>query len=174
MSEYARVRTSGQWSADDGAEETVRVAGVECCATPDGAEWSGRRRRTPIAMFGRSERRPILSSADVQMPVHKAVPLALVEFFTGFEATALTDVSQALFALCFIPIRSVYWLLVSAGFWQDCLAELGSTAGVHSVPAVVAFFVANVGLTSLQLFWTTKILAGIRAKLAGDEIKKNS
>ena len=78
MSDYARVRTSGQWSADDGAEEAVRVAGVECCATPDGAEWSGRRRRTPIAMFGRSERRSILSSADVQMPVQKAVQLALV------------------------------------------------------------------------------------------------
>ena len=77
MSDYARVRTSGQWSADDGAE-AVRVAGVECCATPDGAEWSGRRRRTPIAMFGRSERRSLLSSADVQMPVQKAVQLALV------------------------------------------------------------------------------------------------
>ena len=68
--------------------------------------------------------------------------------------------------------RTFYWPYVSLHFWADSVAALRGEAGtapaVHSGAAVALFLVANVGLTGLQLLWTTKIL---KAATGGDKAK---
>ena len=83
---------------------------------------------------------------------------------------------QAAFAVLFILFRTFYWPLVSFHFWSDSMAALSADdaapPGVpraHSVAAYAVFLVANLGLTSLQLLWTTKI---VRAVMGGDGAKK--
>ncbi len=48
-----------------------------------------------------------------------------------------------------------------------------SPGGVHSVPALLFLFVANIFLTGLQVLWTGKIVAGI-AELLGGGAKKRA
>lgn len=69
--------------------------------------------------------------------------------------------------------RTIYWPYVSLHFWADSVAALRGEAGtnapaVHSGAAFALFFVANVGLTGLQLLWTTKIL---KAATGGNKAK---
>ena len=63
--------------------------------------------------------------------------------------------------------RTFYWPYVSLHFWADSVAALRGEA-VHSGAAFALFLVANVGLTGLQLLWTTKIL---KAATGGDKAK---
>ena len=99
-----------------------------------------------------------------------SVPLALTELLKVMNSTAGLELCEIVFAILFLCIRTVYWPYVSYGFWGDMLGALQGTPGyppVHSTFAYVVFLVANVGLTSLQLFWTTKILSAIVEKLGG-------
>ena len=65
--------------------------------------------------------------------------------------------------------RTFYWPYVSLHFWADSVAALrGEVPAVHSGAAFALFLVANVGLTGLQLLWTTKIL---KAATGGDKAK---
>ena len=69
--------------------------------------------------------------------------------------------------------RTFYWPYVSLQFWADSVAALRGEAGtdapaVHSGAAFALFLIANVGLTGLQLLWTTKIL---KAATGGDKAK---
>ena len=94
-----------------------------------------------------------------------SVPLTMIEFANLWGSAALLEASQTLFALTFVLVRSLYWPLVSGQFWLDLL-EVWNAGAVHSTLAMVTFLVANVGLTGLQLYWTTLIL-----KAAAEKVK---
>ena len=96
-----------------------------------------------------------------------SVPLCFAELFNGVGAVALVEGAKVVFAPCFLAIRSVYWPLVSLGFWSDSLAQIGSGAGVHSMGAYYFIFASNIGLTSLQFYWTSTILAEVYKVVAG-------
>jgi hypothetical protein len=61
----------------------------------------------------------------------------------------------------FLAIRTAYWPFVSSGFWRDCLWALKDTRRVHSYGAFALMMLANVFLTGLQFYWTSRICAGI-------------
>ena len=104
-----------------------------------------------------------------------SVPLALIELFTVLRAGALLELCRGLFAFSFLAFRTFYWPVVSYGFWQDVLHAYNSQT-VHSVAAAGFFLFANVFLTGLQLFWTTKIIAAVGETLglAGGAAKKHA
>ena len=99
-----------------------------------------------------------------------SVPLALVEVTKVLGFPAVTEVLKVAFAVAFLAIRTVYWPIVSYGFWQDVLPKL-QDGSIHSNVAAGVFLVANVGLTALQLFWTTLILGGIKDMAQGKKAK---
>ena len=72
-----------------------------------------------------------------------------------------------LFALAFVPIRSIYWLFVSHAFWTDTIS-----LPIKEANSLIAFYLANLGLTGLQLLWTGKIIDGVKGKLGGGKAKK--
>ena len=94
-----------------------------------------------------------------------SVPLAVVEVAKCVGLTQLHDRARSVFAAAFLALRSLYWPLVSLGFWADSVAALRGAVAVHSVAAVVTFLVANVGLTGLQLLWTKKVVRGVQKAL---------
>ena len=88
----------------------------------------------------------------------------------------LVSVLQAIFALLFVGFRTLYWPCVSYHFWADSVAALRGEAGadvpaVHSGAAFGLFLVANLGLTGLQLLWTSKIF---KALLGGEKNSSSS
>jgi len=97
-----------------------------------------------------------------------SVPLALVEVANLAGFPSLVEVFQIAFAITFLIFRTCYWPVVSYQFWSDSL-EAMNTNKVHSEFAYGTFLVANIGLTGLQWFWTTKILGGIANKLNGEK-----
>jgi len=99
-----------------------------------------------------------------------SVPLALIDFFTLLECPNLLELSQSIFAVLFLAIRTVYWPIISAGFWSDMVETL-QAGEIHSNVAAGTFLVANVGLTCLQFYWTTMILQGISDKFFAGEKK---
>jgi len=94
-----------------------------------------------------------------------SVPLAVVEVAKCAGLTRLHDRARGVFAAAFLALRSLYWPLVSLGFWADSVAALRGAVAVHSVAAVVTFLVANIGLTGLQLLWTKKVVKGVQKAL---------
>jgi hypothetical protein len=107
-----------------------------------------------------------------------SVPLCLGEALgaLGFSTAAL--LCQVLFAVAFLVVRTIYWPLVSYGFWQDCLAYLRA-GDAHSSATVSFFLAANVILTGMQALWTHAVLRGVGEALglikpagAGDQSKK--
>ena len=83
---------------------------------------------------------------------------------------------QVTFAVLFVGFRTIYWPCVSYHFWADSVKALRGEAGtnapvVHSGAAFALFLVANLGLTGLQLLWTSKILKGLKAAAGGGEGK---
>merc|ERR1712166_1190831 len=97
-----------------------------------------------------------------------SVPLALVEVANLAGFPSLVEVFQIAFAITFLIFRTCYWPVVSYQFWSDSF-EAMNTNKVHSEFAYGTFLVANIGLTGLQWFWTTKILGGIANKLNGEK-----
>ena len=102
-----------------------------------------------------------------------SIPLCAAELAKYLGSKELVSVFQAIFALLFIGFRTIYWPCVSFHFWADSVAALRGEAGtnapaVHSGAAFALFLVANLGLTGLQLLWTSKIL---KAVAHGDEAK---
>ena len=88
----------------------------------------------------------------------------------------LVSLLQAIFALLFVGFRTLYWPCVSYHFWADSVAALRGEAGadvpaVHSGAAFGLFLVANLGLTGLQLLWTSKIF---KALLGGEKNSSSS
>ena len=79
-----------------------------------------------------------------------SVPLAVVEVAKCAGLTRLHDRARGVFAAAFLALRSLYWPLVSLGFWADSVAALRGAVAVHSVADVVTFLVANIGLTGLR------------------------
>jgi hypothetical protein len=96
-----------------------------------------------------------------------SVPLALRELFTAVDLPGLAELSEVLFALAFVPIRSIYWLFVSHAFWTDTIS-----LPIKEANSLIAFYLANLGLTGLQLLWTGKIIDGVKGKLGGGKAKK--
>lgn len=102
-----------------------------------------------------------------------SIPLCAAELAKCLGSKQLLSAFQATFALSFVGFRTFYWPYVSLHFWADSVAALRGEAGtdapaVHSGAAFALFLVANVGLTGLQLLWTTKIL---KAATGGDKAK---
>jgi hypothetical protein len=74
---------------------------------------------------------------------------------------------KVLFAVLFVAIRTIYWPIVSCGFWSDCLFALRSPkARVHSMAAYLFLLLSNIGLTGLQFVWTREIYAAVADTLA--------
>jgi len=98
-----------------------------------------------------------------------SVPLCWGEVFLSLGFPTAKLVCDVLFALSFFAIRTLYWPVVSYFFWQDALEMLGGETGieVHSRACYYFLLTANIGLTSLQLIWTRKIIAGVAAALRG-------
>jgi len=92
-----------------------------------------------------------------------SVPLALIEL-ANICFPSLTEPLQIAFCATFVPFRTCYWPLVSYHFWLDIIEALQADT-VHSIPAAAIFMLANIGLTLLQWFWSTKIAAGVADKL---------
>jgi len=103
-----------------------------------------------------------------------SAPLAVVEMTKFVDAPKTHQAARLAFAGAFLTLRSVVWPLVSARFWLDSLAVLRSPAGPHSLFATLFFLVSNVGLTGLQLLWTTKIVAGLKKALAPPRARKKA
>ena len=101
-----------------------------------------------------------------------SIPLCAAELAKCLGSKQLLSAFQATFALFFVGFRTFYWPYVSLHFWADSVAalrgEAGTSPAVHSGAAFALFLVANVGLTGLQLLWTTKIL---KAATGGDKAK---
>jgi len=95
-----------------------------------------------------------------------SVPLACIELTTILGLPAATEALRTLFAVIFLVVRTCYWPIVSAGFWSDVIALHGEGA-LHDRFAAGFFLLANVGLTGLQLFWTTMIIDGIKELARG-------
>lgn len=70
------------------------------------------------------------------------------------------------FALTFLATRSALWLHISLRFWKDVYTVLAAGTA-HSVWACGVYLAANAFLTGLQLFWTWKIVQGLRKAAVG-------
>jgi len=101
-----------------------------------------------------------------------SVPLAIIELFNCAGMPAVQEVFRVLFCVLFLIYRTVYWPIVSYGFWLDEIAALQGVVPVHSLPAHLFLLVANVGLTALQFFWTSLIFSGIAEKFRPAESPK--
>jgi hypothetical protein len=123
-----------------------------------------------------------------------SIPLAIVEMTKFVEAPLVHQAARIAFAGAFLTLRTVVWPILSARpalippsvahsydhswpqarFWLDSFGLLRSPAGPHSWFAVLFFLVSNLGLTSLQFLWTSKIVAGLSKALAPPRRKKAS
>jgi len=96
-----------------------------------------------------------------------SVPLCFGELCKFVGARRLFNASQLTFAISFLTIRSIYWPIVSLDFWSDTLAVLSESTGApraHSLFDYYFLLLSNIGLTSLQFLWTTKILFALAAR----------
>jgi len=105
-----------------------------------------------------------------------SIPLCAAELAKYLGSEQLVSLLQAIFALLFVGFRTLYWPCVSYHFWADSVAALRGEAGadvpaVHSGAAFGLFLVANLGLTGLQLLWTSKIF---KALLGGEKNSSSS
>lgn len=64
------------------------------------------------------------------------------------------------FSLTFFAVRVVAWPYVSYLFWKDCYA-LFQENKIHSDAAFYTFLLANIFLTSLQIFWFRDIVKNL-------------
>ena len=91
------------------------------------------------------------------------VPLAVLEVFKlvpDMKALHPQLVVRArhAFSLLFIPLRLIYWPLVSHSFWRASLAALGSGAEFNAV--ILFYLLANGSLTALQFAWGAQLIRG--------------
>ena len=98
-----------------------------------------------------------------------SVPLAAIEVFNLTGLSGMQELCQGCFAVGFLVIRTVYWPYISYIFWNDVVTTWQGRK-IHSEFAAVFFLSANVALTSLQMFWTTKVLGAISDKLSGKDV----
>jgi len=94
-----------------------------------------------------------------------SVPLATAELLQICGLEQAQELCRVLFCVLFLVFRTCYWPLESYKYWVDALACLNGDAPVHSYPAHIFLLVSNIGLTTLQFYWTTLIFAGIAEKL---------
>ncbi|KAK3287844.1 hypothetical protein CYMTET_4663 [Cymbomonas tetramitiformis] len=105
-----------------------------------------------------------------------SIPLVFVDTFKHFpdvgkRVPTFDVVCKGLFALLFVPIRCIYWPLVSFEFWQLSL-HLLNTQTAHNTPIVISFLAANVFLTFLQEYWGYLVYRGVRKMLSGSDKKE--
>ena len=91
------------------------------------------------------------------------VPLAVLEVFKlvpDMKALHPQLVVRArhTFSLLFIPLRLIYWPLVSHSFWRASLTALGSGAEFNAV--ILFYLLANGSLTALQFAWGAQLIRG--------------
>jgi len=98
-----------------------------------------------------------------------SIPLCWGEVFHAVGWPLCHQICQGIFALFFLAIRTIYWPIVSFGFWRDSLFMLSGQGPVpvHSTFAYCFLLAANIGLTSLQFLWTGQILSAIKNALGG-------
>jgi len=97
------------------------------------------------------------------------VSSALLATFTLFDALRMKyplfdtpyRVSRTAFGIVFLVVRCDVWLVLSVFFWLDNVEALRGDWS-HSAPVTVVVLGANLFLTSLQFFWGSKVVSGIR------------
>lgn len=91
------------------------------------------------------------------------VPMDLLDTFPGLKRYNLLGiVSQAMFAVSWLATRTVWWLLVSAEFWQHTIFVCYAQAEGHAcTQGMYVMGSTNIGLTILQAFWTVKVVKGV-------------
>ena len=75
--------------------------------------------------------------------------------------------------MLFLLLRVLYWPIVSSGFWVDTIHALKSGRPGKPLYVMIFYWVGNVLLTTLQLFWGSLIVKGIIKKLKGDPSHKD-
>jgi len=104
-----------------------------------------------------------------------SLPLSLMDFFKAFPHMAkryptLSESVRTVFAVLFLLLRVLYWPVVSSQFWMDTIDELNSGRRLGKpLYVMIAYWVGNVLLTALQLFWGSLIVKGIIKKVKGEK-----
>lgn len=104
------------------------------------------------------------------------VPLTFVDIFKYFpemknRVPMLNELMRYTFAVSFVLLRLVYWPIYCYPFWKGSY-ELVVTGKAHSTFVVTFFFLANMFLTALQIFWGSKLFGFLFKKKK--EVKKET
>ena len=93
------------------------------------------------------------------------IPLTVYDMFKHFPKLekrfpSIMAASKFTFALSYVVLRLILWLVNAYGFHVDSIAYLQSGTA-HSVTTVLINQTGNVFLTGLQLFWGKKVVKGV-------------
>ena len=90
------------------------------------------------------------------VPELSSLPLAFVDLFKSFRGLrekneALNGLVRNIFALTFLPVRDVWFPIVSFKFWVDSVTELGNPDSSTPIAMVIAVCASNFFMVCLQV-----------------------